>query len=196
LVKRAGAALEGFDYAAALQTTEEAFWEFCDDYVELVKVRSYGEEDSPGRRSAHATLGLALRTFLRLFAPVLPYVTEEVWSWRFEGEGRFRSIHTSPWPSPQETAEAGTSTEAGPFICAVEVLRKVRATKTQSKRSLRWPVSAIEVVGPEANRRTLEQVLPDVLRAGVAEAEAVHLVDGPAPEGERFCVRVELAEAP
>ena len=194
LVERAGAALEGFDYAAALQATEEAFWEFCDDYVELVKVRSYSEEDCPGRRSAHATLGLALRTFLRLFAPVLPYVTEEVWSWRFEGEGRLRSIHTTPWPSPEETADAVISTGADPFVCAVEVLRKVRATKTQSKRSLRWPVSAIEVVGPERDRRTLEQVLPDVLQAGVAEARAVRLVDGPAPEGERFSVQVQLAE--
>jgi valyl-tRNA synthetase len=78
LVERATQSFDRLDYAAALQTTEECFWEFCDDYVELVKVRSYGDEDVPARRSAHATLGLALRAFLRLFAPVLPYVTEEV----------------------------------------------------------------------------------------------------------------------
>ena len=52
--------------------------------------------------AALAALGLGLNTYLRLLAPVMPYVTEEVWSWRFAGDGRLRSIHTSPWPTAAE----------------------------------------------------------------------------------------------
>ena len=64
-VAQATASLDRFEYAGALQITEEVFWEFCNDYLELVKIRSYQEEDTPGRRSAIATLQLALRSFLR-----------------------------------------------------------------------------------------------------------------------------------
>ena len=74
VVAQASEAFEGFDYARALQDTEEAFWEFCDHYLEMVKSRSYSEEDTPGRRSALAALSIVLKTFLRLFAPFLPYI--------------------------------------------------------------------------------------------------------------------------
>jgi valyl-tRNA synthetase len=86
-IEQATKAFEGFDYAAALQAAEEDFWTFCDHYLELVKLRSYDEEDTPERRSAVAALAWGLRVFLRLLAPFLPFVTEEVWSWRFAGRG-------------------------------------------------------------------------------------------------------------
>ena len=192
-VAHATQALEGFDYASALQGTEQFFWEFCDDYLELVKIRSYGEEDTSGRRSAAATLQLALRTFLRLFAPFLPYVTEEIWSWRLAGASAQPSIHISRWPTPDETAAVEPPAEGAVLECAAEVLRKIRASKTQAKKSLRWPVTRLEIVGPKAAQAALLPVLPDILHAGNATDGATKLSDGPSPEGERFEVRVELA---
>ena len=73
-----------------LQRTETFFWRFCDDYLELVKGRRYGEQGAEGAASANAALTAALSVLLRLFAPFLPFVTEEVWSWWRDG-----SIHTS-----------------------------------------------------------------------------------------------------
>ena len=192
LVEKVTERFECFDYAAALQATEGLFWEFCDDYVELVKVRAYEESDSQARRSAHAALGLALRTFLRLFAPILPTVTEEVWSWRFASEGRLRSIHTSPWPTPEETTEVQAVTGPDPLACAAEVLRKARATKTKAKRSLRWPLRALEIVGTEPDRQALQSALPDVLHATATPPDAAHLREGQPPEGDRFGVTAEL----
>lgn len=185
--------LEKFEYAGALQITEEVFWEFCDDYLELVKIRSYQEEDTPGRRSAAATLQLALSTFLRLFAPFLPFVTEEVWSWRLAGVTGQPSIHTSPWPSVQELVGVPAPDAGEVLDCAVEVLRKIRAAKTRAKKSLRWPVTALVIVGPEAECATLRSVLSDVLHAGNVEKDAHHLAKGASPEGERFSVEVELS---
>ncbi|MCD4749515.1 MAG: valine--tRNA ligase [Thermoanaerobaculales bacterium] len=188
-------AFEAFDYATALQVAEDDFWRFCDHYLELVKLRSYAEEDTAGRRSAIAALTWGLKTFLRLLAPFLPFVTEEVWSWRFAAEeGRERSIHTSAWPIVGEVDEAPRPQLEGVYEAAVELLAAVRGAKTIAQKSLRWPVAKIEIVGPEIHRKALETVLEDVMRAGHVSDNAVSLEDGPSPEATRFAVNVVLAE--
>jgi valyl-tRNA synthetase len=194
VIEQSSRALDAFDYAAALQVIEEAFWSFCDNYLELVKLRSYSEEDSPARQSAVATLAWGLRTFLRLLAPFLPYVTEEVWSWRFAGEGRDRSVHTAAWPTLEEIDMVPAPAADGTFDAAVEVLAKIRGTKTTSQKSLRWPVERLEIVGSESARLALAPVLDDVLRAGNVVAAGVDQTEGPSPEGENFAVTVVLAD--
>src|SRR5262249_47315271 len=80
LVDRTTAALDDFEYAQALAETESFFWrDFTDTYLELVKVRARDQ----GGGSALTTLRLGLSVLLRLFAPTLPYIAEEVWSWAF-----------------------------------------------------------------------------------------------------------------
>ena len=186
-------AFETFDYATALQVIEDSFWSFCDHYLELVKLRSYAEEDTPGRRSAIAALSWALKTFLRLLAPFVPFVTEEVWSWRFSDSDR-PSVHTARWPVVEEVDRVARADHDGTYEAAVDVLTAIRGTKTKAQKSLRWPVFRLTISGPEASRLALEPVLDDVLRAGNVDAASVEVRDGASPEGRRFSIEVELAD--
>src|ERR671920_2466566 len=123
--------------ARALERSETFFWTFCDDYIELVKNRAYAE--GPAAASAQRTLRLALDVLLRLFAPVLPFATEEVWSWWREG-----SVHRQTWPDAAALRSAGG--EGGdPAVLQVtaEALGKVRKAKSENKTSMRTPVDRL-----------------------------------------------------
>jgi valyl-tRNA synthetase len=172
MVRETTAAFESYDHTRALEAVERFFWAFCDDYLELVKARAY--ESGPGAASAHAALRQALDALLRLFAPFLPFVTEEVWSWWREG-----SVHRAPWPS----APRGTG---DPAVLAVasEVLGQVRKAKSGAKLSMRAEVARLTVSGPEIG--LVRQAQDDLCAAG--NVEEFVLLDG----GDALTVEVHL----
>ncbi|WP_409234367.1 valine--tRNA ligase [Streptomyces sp. PA5.6] len=169
-VDEATAAFETFDYARALERTEQLFWHFCDDYVELVKARAYGDHgDAAAADSARAALRTALDVLLRLFAPVLPFVTEEVWSWWREG-----SVHRAPWPSGAELREyAG---DAAVLAAASEAIAAVRRAKSRARLSMRTEVAGATVTAPRATLDRFASAEGDVRAAG--RIGAVELREG------------------
>jgi valyl-tRNA synthetase len=181
VVSLATSAFEEFDYARAQEITETFFWSFCDDYVELVKTRAYSEDDPAAADSARATLALALSVQLRLFAPFLPYVTEEVWHWWQAG-----SVHRAAWPT---IADLGAQGGGDPSVLTVaaDVLGAVRRAKTTEKRSMRAKVRQLTVSGPAPLLAAVEASRRDVMDAGGVD-ELVLL------EAGEFAVAVELAE--
>jgi valyl-tRNA synthetase len=182
LVEEVTAAFEGYDYARALERTESFFWNFCDDYLELVKSRAYGSQGEEAAASANRALKLSLSTMLRLFAPFLPFVTEEVWSWWNEG-----SVHRATWPEADDlSAPAGAG--ADPLVLAVAsaVLGEVRKAKTAAKVSMRADVARVVVRDSHDRLAALALVAADVCDAGrIAELVT--------EEGEAFSVEVKLA---
>jgi valyl-tRNA synthetase len=141
LVRDSTAQLEAYDYAWVLEKTERFFWDFCDDYLELVKGRRYGDFTPEGAASANSAMLVALSTLLRLFAPFLPFVTEEVWSWWQKG-----SVHRATWPTAAEVVEPigdedGSAAEV--FTVTREALGLVRREKALQKKSIKVPVSVV-----------------------------------------------------
>ena len=160
VVAEATIAFEGYDYARPLERTEAFFWSFCDDYLELVKNRAYG--GGAGGGSASATLEAALATFLRLLAPFLPFVTEEVWSWWKEG-----SVHRASWPGVGDLAGGGD-----PLVLetASTVLRAIRKAKSEAKVSQRAAVELVVVRDTAERLSALRAAESDLREAGsVAE---------------------------
>jgi valyl-tRNA synthetase len=166
VVTQATEAFEEFDYARAQEFTETFFWSFCDDYVELVKTRAYGEGAAASADSARATLALALSVQLRLFAPFLPFVTEEVWGWWQAG-----SVHRTAWPTVEELGgpRGPGGADIAVLTVAAEVLGAVRRAKTTEKRSMRAKVQLLTVSGPPSVLAAVESARGDLVDAGGVE---------------------------
>ena len=173
VVDEATAAFEAYDYARALERTETFFWAFCDDYVELVKGRAYGAAGAEGAASANTALRLALSTLLRLFAPFLPFVTEEVWSWWQGG-----SIHRAPWPDASDVRAAAGDGDRRVAEVTGEVLGAVRKAKSEAQRSMRAPVERVVVRDTPERIAALQLALDDLKEAGSVREVVLVQSDG------------------
>ncbi|MCL2455310.1 MAG: valine--tRNA ligase [Micrococcales bacterium] len=203
VVDQATAALESYDHTRALEVTETFFWTFCDDYLELVKDRAYGglrrgkselarssepidgvdersEEHAAdinpaGAESARTALALALDVMLRLFAPVLPFATEEVWSWWREG-----SVHRQPWPDAAPLRAAAGDAPPGIVVSAGAALAALRKVKSEAKLSMRTEVSSVRLTIPTDAAEGVRAALADVRAAGRVTGD-LDLVTGDVP---------------
>ena len=159
VVGQATKAFEEFNYTKAMEVAEQFFWPFCDDYVELVKDRVYGAQGEAAAQSAKAALGIATQTFLKLFAPFLPFVTDEVWSWWQEG-----SVHNSVWPKSSDVSVAGAPKDVNENVSLV--LSHIRKVKSDAQVSMKAEISLAEITAPAAVIALVKQAETDVLTAG------------------------------
>ena len=186
LVREATEDLEGYNYASVLQKAETLFWFFCDNYLELVKSRRYGDLGAAGAASANTALLNVLSALLRVFAPYLPFVTEEVWSWWRPG-----SVHAAAWPAPEELFDVAGGEDdrsARTLELAAAVLGAIRKKKSEEQRPLKTPVAKAIVRLPDADRELLKDAESDLRASGLIQ----ELIVESAPSLD---VVVELAPA-
>lgn len=179
VVAQSTKAFENYDYARALQITESFFWQFTDDYVELIKDRAYGAAGEAEQASVLAALATSLDTLLRLFAPFLPFATEEVWGWWRNG-----SVHRAQWPAPLDVPGGDTT-----MLATVGVaLSGVRKAKSEAKVKQRTEVLSATITASEALTTQLKAGLADLKAA--SNAREITLVVG---DGELTVSDVALA---
>jgi valyl-tRNA synthetase len=188
LVRESTDDLEGYQYTRVLERTESFFWSFCDNYLELVKSRRYGDLGEGPAASANTALLTSLSVFLRLFAPFLPFATEEIWSWWQPG-----SVHKASWPTEEEIlAVAGGADDRGvlALLLAGDILGEIRKKKSEQQRPLKTAVARIVIRAPERKLELLPDIERDLRAAGqiqqidtlVSEALQVDVELAP-PEG-------------
>lgn len=197
LVKEATAAFDEFEYAKALMATEQFFWaSFTDTFLELTKARSRGDIGGPADRgSAVAALRLGLSVLLRLLAPVLPYITEEVWSWIFAKETGCASIHTASWPTVEELAGAAPPPDdPGCFALAIAALTTINKRKSDEGVSVGRVTEHLVLASNAPTRARLEPVVADV--AGAARCIEHRLETRAMDDGAFEVLEARFAEKP
>jgi valyl-tRNA synthetase len=187
LVRESTEQFEAYDYSRVLEQSERFFWSFCDDYLELVKGRRYGDFTPEGAASANSAMLVALSTLLRLFAPFLPFVTDEVWSWWRAG-----SVHNAKWPTAEEVVEPIGGHEAN----AVQVFEQTRAALGEIRR-----IKALEKRPVKAviERAVLPQRFESLTPAAQDLRAAAHIRDltfGPTEEPQLAFAAVEPVPEP
>ncbi|WBL18418.1 valine--tRNA ligase [Citricoccus sp. NR2] len=192
-VQQATAAFDRYDYARALNVTESFFWQFTDDYVELIKDRAYGGHGEGEKESVVATLATTLDALLRLLAPFQPFATEEVWGWWRTG-----SVHHTAWPGHGDTIAGITAagSEGDPEVLTVvaRALAGIRKAKSRAKVKQRTAVMTATIRGTESRLAQLRGGVADLQAAGNVE----HLEYSPEltdPESDLEVTDVELALA-
>ena len=168
VVAQAGKAFEAYDHTKALELTETFFWNFTDDYLELVKERAYGQDTSPAAQaSAVLALRVALHVQLRLLAPFIPFATEEAWSWWQDG-----SIHRSSWPQNSELDAFTNGQSSSMLRTASEALMGIRKAKSDQQLSMKAEIASLAISAKEETLDELKQIEADLRSVGKIETIA------------------------
>ena len=181
VVETATTSFDKYDYTRALEVAETFFWAFTDDYVELVKERTYGNQGEAAANSARAALGITTHTLLKLFAPFIPFVTEEVWSWWQEG-----SIHLQTWPKSSEII-TNKSVGIDPLNNVTWILSEVRKVKTENKQSMKAEVKTLEIWAKAEVIEQVKDAQKDLIAAGYIKDLKLNVTDS------EIKVKAELA---
>jgi valyl-tRNA synthetase len=203
-VEKATLAFLNYEYADARVAVEEFFWkDFCDNYLELIKGRAYGPSDeelnSPGNTfvgnsSVYVALRTCLNAILRLFAPFVPHVTEELFSHLFEGQG---SVHArGMWPKAEDYLTDEKAESAG--TACISVLNAIRKAKSERNVSIKFPITELKIGADDPSLLPLlEATLGDLKSAGnVANiAFTENLPEGISTEDGKFRLHITFAEA-
>jgi valyl-tRNA synthetase len=162
VVAGATKAFESYDHTKALELTESFFWNFTDDYLELVKERAYGQNTDPAAQaSAVSALRIALLALTKLLAPFIPFATEEAWSWWQEG-----SVHRSSWPVDAELSSFTGNQNAGLLSLASQALIGIRKAKSDEKLSMKAEISSLTIEANEADIESLKHIESDLKSVG------------------------------
>jgi valyl-tRNA synthetase len=158
---------ENYEYSRAKQEIDRFFWQvFCDNYLEIVKERVYNPKayHEGARDSALFGLYEGNLNLLKLFAPFVPYITEEAYQLYYAKMEKQKSLHTSFWPvyNPQLIDEEAEDT--GDLIVAL--IGSIRKLKSEKKLSIKTDVKRLIIDCDDATRKLLELALDDLKSTG------------------------------
>ncbi len=156
---------EEYDYSKAKFNAEEFFWEFCDNYLEIVKWRVYNGNKQQ-KESAFYTLYQSLLTILKLISPIMPFITEQIYQEYFRKNEKDKSIHISEWPGWNEKRQwldrkitAKFIRFANEWFLLKDLISKIRSQKTENKKPMN---SEIILSLDEKTYSALKELLEDL----------------------------------
>jgi valyl-tRNA synthetase len=178
-IDKASENFESYEYSNARAAVEDFFWnDLCDNYLEIAKSRAYDEEgqDPAGQQSACYAIYHCLETVLRLFAPFVPHITEELYSHIFDDRfAEIGSIHArGTWPKSYDYTIDSEAEQCG--ISTVEILNVVRKIKAEANVSIKWPIDQLIIsAGENGEKSSIESAFGDL--ANVTSSKTIAWVE-------------------
>jgi len=169
-----------YEYSHTKLGTETFFWHtFCDNYLEIIKDRLYNAEKrgKDARLSAQYGLYNTLLTIIKLMAPIMPFITEELYQWYYKNHENVQSIHLSKWPDMDLVDEHAE--HIGDFV--VDVIEFVRKQKTEKKLSLKTPIKKLTIKS-KIEEKDFEEVEAEIKGTTSAELIVFESMRGKNPE--------------
>ena len=162
IIKSSSDSFEKYEYSKTKMDVEKFFWQtFCDNYLEIVKHRLYKPEiyGEDLRESGRVTLHISLLNIIKLMAPIMPHITEELYQKYFADEEDVKSVHISSWP--KEVLIDEESEKIGDVL--VEAVQMIRKAKSELQMSLAKEVENAVISAPEDFCEKLKIVEEDLL---------------------------------
>ncbi|MGC9057740.1 MAG: valine--tRNA ligase [Candidatus Micrarchaeia archaeon] len=171
--EKATAAYESYDFFNAMNEIKNFFWhDFCDDYIEFVKYRIYGN-DTELKRSAQYTLLKVLDESLRLMAPIVVFTTEEIYQQIYNKENKkVKSIHLTEWPMIEKVDEISIS--AGEFLS--KVVGEIRKYKNQRKMSMKDEIPNLKITVTKELEGVANAVKDEIMQ--ITNVKEIEIVNG------------------
>jgi valyl-tRNA synthetase len=170
LIKNCTTSMDAYEYSKAKQEIELFFWNvYCNNYLEVVKDRLYNPDkyDVGAKESAQYTLYEATLNVLKLVAPIMPYITEEIYHLYFAAKEKKKSIHASSWPAFDQNLIDEDAERAGDYL--VQILGAVRKFKSEKAMSLKQELSSLVIECSPEIRELLEKVYDDLKAVTLAK---------------------------
>ncbi|PIU30313.1 valine--tRNA ligase [Candidatus Woesearchaeota archaeon CG07_land_8_20_14_0_80_44_23] len=193
LVKACMAAFDNYDFVRVRLDAENFFWhEFCDEYLEMVKDRIYnpGSYTASEINSAKYAIYTAMLTMLKLFAPIMPHITEEIFSLHYSEKENARSIHAAGWPSADEKLISPDAEELGGI--AIELVSEIRKFKSSKGMSLKTEISKLAVECDEAMQGKIRKVEQQIKATGKVKEISFEQNDGQLNQALAAKVKIEV----
>lgn len=178
---------ENYEYANAKRIMEDFFWkDFCDYYLEMVKYRIYEDVTEGSKNSVKFALSRTIITILKLWAPIMPYITEEIYQQVFKGAEGAKSIHISSWPESDKNFVDEEGEKTGEIV--KEIIAAVRKYKADKKVSVKKEINSIVIEADKKTEKTLEDHFTDL--AKVNNAKEVKFGKGEIAVGENIKISI------
>jgi len=161
-----------YDYATALDVMESRFWNFCDNYLEIVKTRAYSDDNA----SAIATLMFTIDTFVKHFAPFCPFITEEIFQscpWTISD----KSLHVQPWVKSEDFAGI-IADDSTLYDAVATIVSDIRGAKSAHGKSQKTPVLSMTISAPAQIRDVLRGGETDLINVGSIVPSGINYTDG------------------
>ncbi|MCF7872205.1 valine--tRNA ligase [Candidatus Woesearchaeota archaeon] len=166
-IKKSTEGFEEYEYSKSKHETDKFFWQkFCDNYLEFVKHRTYGEETNiKSKTAAQTTLYHTLLTQIKLFAPIMPFITEEIYHAYFKDFEKQKSIHITKWPEYNPELVDEEAEKTGDL--AVEIIAEIRKYKSENKLSLKEELQEITIHCAEEKQKNIQLIEEDIKKVGI-----------------------------